>query len=112
MYIMKRGLKTFARSVKEGDMDKAREMYDKIVQGKMDDDIWEGYKTALKGMIEALDSGDDLTLSRQISDGKYTREGLKDMKREMKSRATQEFRSGEEIGFNRAWVDVLKVLLE
>jgi len=41
---MKRGMKTFARSVRKGDVDKAEEMFDKIVQGNMKVNVWEGYQ--------------------------------------------------------------------
>lgn len=109
---MKRGLKTFARSVRDDKIEKAQEMYEKIVQGNMDDGLWEGYQTALKGMIEALDSGDDLTLPRQIADEKYSKKRLKKIRKEMESRASQEFRAADERGFNMAWADVLKVMLE
>ncbi|MBS3815135.1 MAG: hypothetical protein KGY45_01080 [Hadesarchaea archaeon] len=109
---MKRGLKTFARSIRSNDLDKVQEMYDKIVQGNMDDEVWEGYHMALEGMVESLESGEELTLPRQIANDKYSKDRLEEISKEMENRATQEFRTPQEKGFNKAWADVLKVITE
>lgn len=109
---MKRGLKTFARALRGDDVKKAKEMFGKIVQGKMEDEVWEGYHRALGGMVSGLESGNDLTLARQIADGKYSREELEDLKKEMEEKSAQEFRPPDERGFNDAWSDVLQVLTE
>lgn len=109
---MKRGLKTFARAVRDGDIDKAEEMLDKIVQGDLKPGVWEGYRKALRGMVEALTSGDELTLPRQIAGDNFSIEKLKDIREEMRGRYSQNFRPEYERGFNKAWSDVLEVITE
>lgn len=109
---MKRGMKTFARSVQKGDVDKAKEMLDKIVQGNMKVNVWEGYQGALKGIVEALDSDNDLTLPQQISEDKFSMEKLENLREEVEERSSQEFRPEDEKGYNSAWSDVLQVIIE
>lgn len=75
-------------------------------------DNLEGYRFALNGVVSALNSGESQPLARQISDDKYSKKRLKEIKEDMNSRATQEFRSHSERGFNRAWVDILDALLK
>lgn len=109
---MKRGMKTFARAVRDGDIDEAEEMFDKIVQGNMKVNVWEGYRRALEGIIEALDSDNDLTLPRQIAQGKFSLEKLEKLRGEMEDKSSQEFRPEDEQGYNSAWSDVLQVITE
>lgn len=109
---MKRGMKTFSRGVRDGEVDKAKGMFEKVVQGHMDDEVWEGYNRALKGIVESLESGEDLTLPRQLAGDKFSIEKIEDIKKEMEERASQEFRSDDERGYNSAWSDVLQVILE
>lgn len=109
---MKRGLKTFARALRDGNIGKAKEMLDKIVQGKLDDDVWEGYHMALDGMVSGLEAGNDLALIRQIADGKYSKKELEGLKKEMEEKSAQKFISPGERGFNDAWADVLQVMIE
>lgn len=109
---MKRGMKSFSRAVRKGDGSEAEEMMEKIVQGHMDDEVWEGYNRALEGAVEALNSDNDLTLPQQISQEKITLSKLKDLREEMEERASQEFRPADEIGFNKAWSTILQVIIE
>lgn len=109
---MKRGVKTFARAIRDGDLERAEEMYDKIVQGNMNVGIWEGYQRALGGMVKALDSDNKLTLPSQISEEKFSIEKLRKLKGEMEGRSSQKFRPENDRGFNAAWSDILKVITE
>ena len=109
---MKRGLKGFSRAIRDGKADEAEERLESIVQGNMNEEKWKGYHWALKGMVEALDSDIDLSLPRQISEDKVDLEKMKKLREEMEQRASQEFRPGYERGYNSAWTDVLKVIIE
>lgn len=109
---MKRGIKTFARALRDDKIEKAKEMLDKIVQGNTENSVWEGYRRALEGMVTALESERELTLPRQIADGEIPKKELEGLKDEMAERASQEFRPPEERGSNAAWADVLQVILE
>lgn len=109
---MKRGLKSFARAVRDGDIDKAEEMVDKIVQGDLEMEVWEGYSDALEGILEALNSDNSLTLPNQIKEEKFSVENLESIKEKMEERSSQEFRPEYELGFSSAWSDVLQVITE
>ncbi|KXA99134.1 hypothetical protein AKJ45_00535 [candidate division MSBL1 archaeon SCGC-AAA261F19] len=109
---MKRGLKTFARALRDGNLGKAKEMSDRIVQGDLDAKVWEGYHMALEGMISGLEAGNDLALIRQIADGKYSKKELEDLKKKMEQKSAQKFIPPDERGFNDAWADVLQVMIE
>ncbi|KXA91612.1 hypothetical protein AKJ57_00570 [candidate division MSBL1 archaeon SCGC-AAA259A05] len=109
---MKRGLKTFARAVQDGNTDGAEEMLEKIVQGNMKDRVWKGYHKALKGIIEGLNSDNDLTLPKQIADDNFSLEKLEKLRIEMDERSSQKFRPENEHGYSAAWSDVLQVIIE
>ena len=109
---MKRNMKSFARAVYGGNSDDAEEYSDKVVQGNMDDEVWEGYKRALEGVLESMNSDNDLTLPRQMSEGKISVEKLEKIRDEMEEMASQEFRPGEERGYSKAWTDIISVILE
>lgn len=109
---MKRGMKTFARAIRDGKIDKAEEMLEKIVQGNMRVNVWKGYHRALEGAAESLDSDDDLTLPRQIAGGKVSLDKLEEFQEDMEVKSSQEFRSENERGFNSAWADILQVIIE
>lgn len=109
---MKRGLKTFARAVRDGDIDKAKEILDKIVQGELEIGVWEGYRDALEGILEALSSDNNLNLPNQIEEGKFSIENLESIREEMEERSSQEFRPEYELGYSSAWSDVLQVITE
>lgn len=109
---MKRGMKTFARAIRDGKTDKAEEMLENIVQGNMKVNIWRGYRRALEGAVEALDSDEELTLPRQMAEDKFSLEKLETIQEEMESKSSQEFRSESERGFNSAWADILQVIVE
>ena len=109
---MKRGLKGFSRAIRDGQVDDAEERLESIVQGNMKKEKWKGYHWALRGMVEALDSDIDLSLPRQISEGKMDVEKMEKLRDEMEKRASQEFRPGYERGYNSAWSDVLQVIIE
>ncbi len=105
-------MKGFSRAIRDGETDKVEEKLEKIVQGNLNKEVWKGYNWALKGMIEALDSDDDLSLVRQIANDEVELEKLKKLKEGMAERASQEFRPEYEQGYNSAWSDVLTVIIE
>ncbi|KXA89630.1 hypothetical protein AKJ57_05075 [candidate division MSBL1 archaeon SCGC-AAA259A05] len=88
---------------------KAKEVLDsgKELQGSI-----QGYRRAMEGTVSALDSERDLTLIRKIADGEFTEEKLEEIQKEMKTKATQDFRPSDERGFSEAWVDILEVILK
>lgn len=109
---MKREMKGFSRAVRKGNGDKAEKKLEKIVQGNMKVDKWEGYHRALEGIVVALNSDNDLTLPQQIATEKISLEKLEDLKEKMEERASQDFRSEDERGYNDAWSTVLQVIIE
>lgn len=109
---MKRGMRAFARAVRAGKSDEAREMLDKIVQGEMDEGMWRGYCRSLDGIMKALKSGEDLTLPRQLVEDEFSFEDLDRLRDVVEKRSSQNFRSKEERGFNAAWADVLRIIVE
>lgn len=78
-------------------------------QRKIEKEI-EGYRHALEGIIQTLEEERLLTMPQKISEGKYPKNELKNIKEEMQARATHEFRPANERGFNRAWSDILEAL--
>ncbi len=70
----------------------------------------DGYRRALQGILATLDSDRVLTLPRKISEGKYSKEELETIKKEMETRASHKFRPEEERGFNEAWRDLIEVI--
>lgn len=109
---MKRGMKTFSRAIPEQDVDQTEKMFEKIVQGNMDDGLWEGYERALKGVLEALGSENDLRVVSQIAEDKFSLDKLEKIRDEMEERASQRFRPPDERGYYAAWDDILSVLIE
>ncbi len=67
---------------------------------------------ALKGIVEALNSENDLTLPKQIAEDKFSTEKLEALREEVEERSSQEFRPEDEQGYNSAWSDVLQVITE
>lgn len=109
---MKRNMKTFARAVREGNKSKAEKIFEKVVQGNMKEETWEGYCKALRGIIEGLNSNNDLTLPKQIAENNLSLEKLEKLQIEMEEMSSQEFRPENEHGYTAAWSDVLQVIVE
>lgn len=70
----------------------------------------EGYRRALKGALKGLKSDRVLTYARRIAEDRYSDEQLKEFKKEMKERSSQEFRPPDERGYCEGWADILEAL--
>ncbi len=110
---MERGMKTFAEALKRRKVRSARAKLDRIVR-RLDagDEYWQGYRSALEGMVAALESGDDLTFLRQVASRSNSRESIEKYIAEMQAKASQDFRPREEQGYHAAWVEILQTFLE
>jgi len=106
-------LKQFVKAVRDKDVRRAREQLEAIEQ-KLDtkDEFWAGYHLALRGMVAALESGDELTVVAQIASGKRSREFAQKLFKEVQEQNSRPFRSKDEQGFSTAWMDVLKFLVD
>ncbi|MFW5913327.1 MAG: hypothetical protein ACOCSA_02640 [Candidatus Hadarchaeota archaeon] len=109
---MKRGIKSFARSIRDGDVERSEELLDKVVQGRLSASEWGGYRMALKGMIGSFSSNNEMTLAQQIYEGKFGRHKVENFFEVFSLKASQSFRPEKEIGFNLAWSQVLEVILK
>ena len=102
-------LKQFVKAVRDKDVRKAREQLE-IIEQKLDtkDEFWAGYHLALRGMVAALESGDELSAVAQIASGKRSREFSQKIFQQIQGQTSQPFRPRDEQGFGTAWMDVLK----
>jgi len=109
---LERGVKTFAEDIKRGKGRSAKIKLERIAK-RFDrkDEFQHGYLTALEGMVSAVESGDDLTLLKQIANSPKPREKIEQYLAEMQTRVSQDFRPREEIGYNTAWVEVLQAFI-
>ncbi len=105
-------LKQFVKAVREKDVRKVREQLE-VIEQKLDlkDEFWAGYHLALRGMVAAIESGDELTAVAQIASGKHSREFAQKLFQQIQEQASQSFRPKDEQGFDTAWIDVLKFLV-
>jgi hypothetical protein len=109
---MKPDLKPLVIALRRKDPKAARERLERIVEKlDLDDEFWKGYSLALRGMVTALESGDELTIIRRIIDGKHSRENINRLVQDMQARISQVFRPKDEQGFNTAWMEVLQMFL-
>lgn len=106
---MKLDVKQFLTALREKDIKKAREELDGAGE-KLDikDEFWRGYHLALRGMVSALESGDELTILSRIINGKISRESIQKLLQQAQEKASQTFRPNDERGFDAAWADALQ----
>ena len=106
---MKPDLKQFVKALREKDIKKAREELDGAGEKlDMKDEFWRGYHLALRGMVSALESGDELTVLSRIINGKIPRESIQRLIRQTQEKSSQTFRQNDERGFDAAWADALQ----
>lgn len=91
-----------AKEVKQSARDLARE-----VGGDT-----QGYRRALKGLIEGLDDERSLSLSHKVADGKYNLEKLKEIRKEIDKKTSQTFRPPNEISYFEALSEFLDAVME
>ncbi len=105
-------MKRFVKALRGKDVKGAREQLEDI-EKKLDlnDEFWRGYHLALRGMVAALESGDELTVIAQITGGKNSCELAQRLLQQAQERASRAFRPKDEQGFDTAWVDVLRFLV-
>ena len=106
---MRPDIKQFLTALRERDIKKAREELDNVGE-KLDikDEFWRGYHLALRGMVSALESGDELTVLSRIINGKISRESIQKLLQQAQEKASQTFRPNDERGFDAAWADALQ----
>lgn len=109
---MKPNIKPFVDAILEKDAKKARERFEEIDR-RLDpsDEFWRGYRLALHGIVAAIEAGDELMVIRRILEGRYPRENIQELIKQMNDRLSNAFRPKDERGFNTAWVDVLQIIL-
>jgi hypothetical protein len=107
---MKPDLKQFVDALKKKDLKSARELLNDI-ESKLDlrDEFWLGYHLALRGMLSAVESGDELAVISKMLNGKMSGESAQHLMRQIKERVSQPFRPKDELGFNTAWVEALQL---
>ncbi|MCD6248305.1 MAG: hypothetical protein J7J17_02505 [Hadesarchaea archaeon] len=107
---MERGVKTFAEALWGKKIKAARKKAERIVKRlNAGGEYQRGYAQALRGMVAALESDDDLALLRRIIDGENPERLIRRHLEEFKVRASQDFRPEDERGYYAAWVDVLQI---
>lgn len=110
---MRRGIKTFVMALRRKNSRVAKEKFERIVKGlDVGDEYWQGYRRALGGMVAALESGDELSLLRQMINGRYPDEKIEELTEEMRVRASQDFRPEDERGYHAAWIEILQAFGE
>ena len=106
---MKLDIKQFVKALREKDIKKAREELDGAGEKLyIKDEFWRGYHLALRGMVSALESGDELTILSRIINGKISRESIQKRLQQAQEKASQTFRPNDERGFDAAWADALQ----
>ena len=109
---MKPDLKQFVTALRRNDPKAAKERLERIVEKlNLDDEFWRGYCLALRGMVTALEAGDELTVIRRIVTAKYSREDISRFVQDAQVRISQVFRPKDEQGFDTAWMEVLQMFL-
>ena len=110
---MRRGIKTFVEALRRKNVKMAKEKFEWLVKGlDIRDEYWWGYRRALEGMVVVLESGDELSLLRQLVDKKYPGDKIKELIEEMQVKVSQNFRPRDEKGYHTAWIEVLQVFDE
>jgi hypothetical protein len=106
-------IKPFIDLLKRRDAKRAREWFDsnrgQIYSGK---DFEKGYLLALQGMVDAIESGGELSAINKLLEKKFTDKELAEFTRETKDKLSQKFRPEDERGFYSAWIDVIRELGE
>jgi hypothetical protein len=107
---MQPDLKQFVNALRKKDVKKARELLNDI-EKKLDlkDEFWLGYHLALRGMVSAIESGDELAVISKMLNGKISEEGVQKMMQQIQERVSQPFRPKDELGFNTAWMEALQL---
>ena len=107
---MKPDLKPFVEALRKKDVKKARESLDDMEKKlNLKDEFWRGYHLALRGMVSAIESGDELPLILKMLNGKISEESVQKLMQQIQERASQPFRQEDELGFNTAWADALQL---
>ncbi len=71
-----------------------------------------GYIIALQGMVSARESGGELFTLNKIINKKYSNEQIVDLIQGTRDKLAHESRPVDELGFCKAWVDVLQELVD
>ena len=103
-------MKQFVNALKKKDVKSARELLNDI-EKKLDlkDEFWLGYHLALRGMLSAIESGDELAVISKMLSGKISGESAQKLMQQIQERVSQPFRPKDELGFNAAWAEALQL---
>ena len=96
-------MKRFFRAIIEGDVKKAREIYEEI-----EPDLERGYLRALGGFIAVLENGDARALLYLLTNDELKKKEVKDLYRRSKKMYSEEFRNNEERQYEETWMEFLK----
>ncbi len=96
--------------LREGKAKKVKESAQELLRESGGDT--QGYERALKGVISSMKEERPLSLPFKILEGKYPEDRLKEIKGEMKERASHVFRPPEEKSYYEAWTDLLDAFLD
>jgi len=107
---VKPDLKQFVNALMEKDVKKARELLNDI-EKKFDlrDEFWLGYHLALRGMVSAIESGDELAVISKMLNRKISEEGVQKLMQQIQERVSQPFRPKDELGFDTAWAEAFQL---
>jgi len=107
---VKPDLKPFVNALRKKDVKKARELLNDI-ENKLDlkDEFWLGYHLALRGMVSAIESSDELAVISKMLNGKISGEVVQKLMQQIQERVSQTFRPKDELGFNTAWAETLQL---
>lgn len=102
-------IKSFANFLTQKDTKKAREWLEQN-KGTInpDDEFTRGYFLALQGMISGLEAGGELSVIKQIVNGRYQQEKIEKLIHIMKEKLSLKFRPKDEQGFDTAWLEILQ----
>lgn len=105
-------LKLLVSYLENGDAKKARENYQQIAEHLGDTEFNKGYSKAINGMVTSVEKNDRDSIICRIISKEVDKRDLKKLLIESTKRASQEFITEEEKGYETAWVDTLTILVE
>jgi hypothetical protein len=103
-------LQPFVEALRKKDAKKARESLEDMEKKlNLKDEFWRGYHLALRGMVSAIESGDELSVIPKMLNKKISEEDVKKLMQQIQERISQPFRPKDELGFDTAWAEALQL---
>jgi hypothetical protein len=104
-------IKGIIEAVKRQDMRAASENLEKLRE-VVPENMRDGYVSALSGMMNAVQGNDPNSLFLKVIKGEMLKRETEEIRKDFKKRSEEPFRAPEERAFQRAWYDILSIMLD